>query len=249
MRKLALAALAAGIVSIVAIAVVAAHDDHSTGQWPTSCVDLNDIVEAHLGNDHNVGIYQRTFGDQAEAACRNDHRDDVRSVFAWALGSTVAPTQEVSLDTNWTIQTFHDEITGDETRVAFVKNEGRGTIAVGCELKTYTVNIYVDFGGLAFFHAGWTGPQVKNAVWRWNSDAHTSNAAWQIGDDPSTLFVPESHKTEIARGLINSDRVAFRALSGLGDGGDPVTESFSFIGSGIPNHPVAYIFGVCGRAI
>ena len=31
-------------------------------QWPTTCVELNDIVEAHLGNDGNVGIYQRVFG-------------------------------------------------------------------------------------------------------------------------------------------------------------------------------------------
>ena len=89
MRKLVLAALAAGILSIVAVAIAAAHDDHSSGEWPTSCVDLNDIVEAHLGNDHNVGIYQRTFGDQAEAACQNDHRNDVRSVFAWAIGGEV----------------------------------------------------------------------------------------------------------------------------------------------------------------
>ena len=38
-------------------------------QWPTTCVDLNDIVEAHLGNDGNVGIYQRVFGNQAELGC------------------------------------------------------------------------------------------------------------------------------------------------------------------------------------
>ena len=56
-------------------------------QWPTTCVALNDIVEAHLGNDQNVGLYQRVFGDQAEQACQNDHRDDVRAVFAWAIGS------------------------------------------------------------------------------------------------------------------------------------------------------------------
>ena len=85
MRKLVLAAVAAGILSIVAIAIAAAHDDHSTGEWPTSCVDLNDIVEEHLGRLGNVGIYQRTFGDQAEAACQNDHRNDVRSVFGWAF--------------------------------------------------------------------------------------------------------------------------------------------------------------------
>jgi len=54
-------------------------------QWPTTCVDLNDIVEAHLGNHGNVGIYQRTFGRQAEQSCQNDHRDDVRGVLAWAF--------------------------------------------------------------------------------------------------------------------------------------------------------------------
>ena len=59
---------------------------YAAAQWPTTCVELNDIVEGHLGNDNNVGIYQRVFGDQAEQACQNDHRDDVRSVFAWAIG-------------------------------------------------------------------------------------------------------------------------------------------------------------------
>lgn len=39
-----------------------------------------------IGNDQNVGIYQSVFGDQAEQACQNDHRDDVRSVLAWAIG-------------------------------------------------------------------------------------------------------------------------------------------------------------------
>lgn len=55
--------------------------------WPTTCVYLNDIAEAHLGNAHNVGIYQRTFTDPnvAEAVCRADHRDDVRRNFGWAF--------------------------------------------------------------------------------------------------------------------------------------------------------------------
>ena len=50
-------------------------------------MELNDIVEAHLGNVNNVEIYQRVFGEQAEAACRNDHRADVQGVFAWAFVS------------------------------------------------------------------------------------------------------------------------------------------------------------------
>ena len=57
-------------------------------EWPTSCIDLNDIVESYLGNRGNVGIYERVFGDQAEQACRKDHRDDVAAAFAWALASS-----------------------------------------------------------------------------------------------------------------------------------------------------------------
>ena len=67
----------------------------ASAQWPVTCVDLNDIVESHLGNYRNVGIYQRVFGSEAEQACRNDHRDDVRRTFAWAVGDNQPsePTQ------------------------------------------------------------------------------------------------------------------------------------------------------------
>ena len=100
MRKLVLAAVAAGILSIVAMAIATAHEDHSTDQWPMTCVDLNDIVEEHLGNPHNVGIYQNTFGDQAEAACQNDHRNDVIAVFGWAIADEASATSS-DLDLDW----------------------------------------------------------------------------------------------------------------------------------------------------
>ena len=81
---------------IVALAATLAFASPVLAQWPTACVTLNDIVEAHLGNHGNVGIYQRTFDAGAEAACQTDHRDDVRAVFAWAFdeGSAgpIAPT-------------------------------------------------------------------------------------------------------------------------------------------------------------
>ena len=70
-------------------------------QWPTTCVDLNDIVEAHLGNDDNVGIYQRVFGDQAEQGCQNDHRDDVRAVFSWAFDQTAQSADPAMQDLAW----------------------------------------------------------------------------------------------------------------------------------------------------
>lgn len=70
-------------------------------QWPTTCVDLNDIVEAHLGNDANVGIYQRVFGDQAEQGCQHDHRDDVRAVFGWAFDQTAPFADSGTQDLAW----------------------------------------------------------------------------------------------------------------------------------------------------
>ena len=68
--------------------------------WPTDCVDLNDIVENHLGNEGNVGIYQRTFGAQAETACRNDHREDVRGVFGWAFDVATSSAVGLPLSTD-----------------------------------------------------------------------------------------------------------------------------------------------------
>lgn len=76
----------------LAVATVAGTAVTVNAQWPTGCVELNDIVEQHLGNVGNVGIYQRIHGDQAEAACRTDHRADVQTTFAWAfVSSTAAP--------------------------------------------------------------------------------------------------------------------------------------------------------------
>lgn len=68
------------------IALVTLGVSIAQAQWPTTCVELNDLAEAAAGNHQNVGIYQRAYGDQAEAQCQNDHRDDVRRTFAWALG-------------------------------------------------------------------------------------------------------------------------------------------------------------------
>ena len=70
---------------LIAISIVLISIKSAAAQWPTTCVELNDTFEARLGNFENIGIYQRTFGDQAEQACRNDHREDVLDSFAWAL--------------------------------------------------------------------------------------------------------------------------------------------------------------------
>lgn len=65
----------------------------SPGDWPVTCVALNDLVEPSLGRPENVGIYQRAYGDQAEVACQTDHRSDVQAAFHWALPAS-APEPE-----------------------------------------------------------------------------------------------------------------------------------------------------------
>ena len=75
------ASLLMATIALVTFGVSITH-----AQWPTTCVELNDLAEAAVGAHQNVGIYQRAYGDQAEAQCQNDHRDDVRRTFAWALG-------------------------------------------------------------------------------------------------------------------------------------------------------------------
>lgn len=86
-------------ILIAAIATVALVSP-ALAQWPTTCVELNDIVEAHLGNHENVGIYERVFGGQAEQACQNDHREDVLSVFAWAVGGLELQTGQLAWPTS-----------------------------------------------------------------------------------------------------------------------------------------------------
>ena len=84
--------IAASLTLIIAVSGASAA---APGGWPTTCLELNDIVEAHLDRPGNVGIYQRAYGDQAEAHCQNDHRADVQSAFAWALPEiTSAPSSE-----------------------------------------------------------------------------------------------------------------------------------------------------------
>ena len=94
----------------------AADASQEAGGWPASCVELSDIVESHLGNDGNVGLYQRTFGEQAEAACRQDRADDVRAAFGWAVPCDTGPAAATS-DTP--AATFHD-LAQDESSVRMV---------------------------------------------------------------------------------------------------------------------------------
>ncbi len=137
LRRLFSTAVIGTALLIAAIATASAHNDHSTGQWPTTCVDLNDVVETHLGNHHNVGIYQRTFGEQAEAACQSDHRNDVIAVFGWAIAQeTDAPSSNLELDWPTTCVELNDIVEGhlgNQGNVAIYQNTFGDQAEAACQ--------------------------------------------------------------------------------------------------------------------
>ena len=67
----------AALLLMATIALVTVGVSIAQAQWPTTCVELNDLAEAAVGAHQNVGIYQRAYGDQAEAQCQSDHRDEI----------------------------------------------------------------------------------------------------------------------------------------------------------------------------
>ncbi len=67
-RRFALASVVSILLSLSIVAGVSA-------QGALTCVEANDLREWSAGNHQNVGIYQRTFGAQAEVYCRHDHGD------------------------------------------------------------------------------------------------------------------------------------------------------------------------------
>ena len=110
-----------GGVALAAALALALLATPAHAQWPTSCVELNDIVEARLGNTGNVGIYQRVFGERAEEACQNDHRADVQAVFAWAIGGQVTATAPAPLAWPTTCVALNDIV---EARLGNTGNVG-----------------------------------------------------------------------------------------------------------------------------
>ena len=87
MRRVLFALAALAIMAISATSARA----YFFGGWPETCVEMNNMVEASQFGSGAVGIYERAFGDGAEAACQNDHRNDIQRAFAWAVSA--APTE------------------------------------------------------------------------------------------------------------------------------------------------------------
>ena len=126
--KRSIFALVTAILLTFALAAVA------SAQWPTTCVEANDAFERYVGNHHNVGIYQRTFGYgyEAEQACQRDHGRDIRAAFNWAFpGQSYSPPADTSVEIppHWAPPAFYTAFVADEgNRFSFyftIPNDGR----------------------------------------------------------------------------------------------------------------------------
>ena len=218
----------AAILAVVAMLVLALP---ALAQWPTTCVDLNDIVEAHLGNHGNVGIYQRVFGADAEAGCRSDHREDVRGTFGWALDDRATSVEVVSSWRKFSefthrdtgepgYGTFHGSPEGIFVEVQF--NEGEGELFV-----------FIKPGPDAEITKRASDGRVP-VQYRFD-DAPHSDELWYATGREDGAYIGGPPAAEFARRLLSASKLEFRATS---DDGSTHSATWSFGGGDYPAHPI-----------
>ncbi|MCY4109710.1 MAG: trypsin-like peptidase domain-containing protein [Chloroflexi bacterium] len=204
--------------------------------WPTDCVALNDIVENHLGNHGNVGIYQRTFGDQAEGACRNDHREDVRGVFSWAFGAATASASGPSL-------AVHELVKQSQAAVRYIRTSdgGCGSAFVVTADGYVVTNSHVLDGARRVVVGTHDGREQQATVVAEDSDADLallklpgdghpflafgSSAGLELGEDLVILGYPLCLETlTVTRGILSArhtDWLQTDATANPGNSGGP----------------------------
>lgn len=221
------------IVSLCAFALLAPA---ALAQWPTTCVELNDIVEAHLGNDENVGIYQRVFGDQAEQACRRDHVSDVRRSFYWTIdtgpswwmlggdssspsiaivGSDRVPSSGATLgvicyfDTK-DLRVFIDFTdTGKESRpIDEIRPRNDGLPGNTTVELTYVLDYAADESSMGARAGEYHAPIPDSAITEW----------WRESIDKNIIYAPDATAVSLARKLVNASTfdVVFSTLGSFG---------------------------------
>ena len=203
MKRIVLAFVTAAFLLVAGTAVAYA-------QWPTSCVALNDIVEAHLGNHGNVGIYQRTYPNPffAEEHCQNDHRADVQATFAWAIRLAPYTPSSGTPSGGWptTCVALNDVVE------AHLGNDGN----VGIYQRAY------GYSQTTAWQTSWTYQESPIQGWRWTLTGPASRS----GVEPSNGGKLNLIFDDLPPGNYTLAVLAFNA-----DGdGPPAFESFTIEG-------------------
>lgn len=158
-------------------------------QWPTSCVEANDAFEQYIGNHQNVGIYQRVFGNAAaaEAACRRDHRADVRAAFWWAVqGVDRAPEpaespapQPTASPTPVAVESSHPEF--ERVRgIAVARGADAVTAATVADQVTRAGDTRAYIRGTA---SGWSFGEYDCYIYSWSLSSNRGPACPWVGID------------------------------------------------------------------
>ena len=237
-------------VIVVALGLLLLTVTQVSAQWPTTCVGLNDIVEAHLSNDGNVGIYQRAFQDQAEQACQNDHRDDVRSVFAWALGLQADESDET--EGNWVLRRGQDPISGKKW-VQAQRREFLGTSQLFGEIRSgqSAYVFYQDGGDLSVgilsndYILGYPRQRIK-VEYRFDSAPAVTQYWTDSPPDHEYVWTRGSQAVSFARNILQSQRLVFRAT---GYNFRSFFRDWDLVGSDDPNHPIRTVLKEAGYSV
>jgi hypothetical protein len=244
------------VAILIAVIALLSLVTTALAQWPTTCVEANDAFEAAAGRHENIGIYQRVFGDQAEHACRIDHRDDVRSAFQWALGEpepspTTEPAPEPTpspqppAETSWVYQEGVHPQADQYVHVAYAISSTRNaSVQVWCLPSTQDLRLaFQTAGSTRFTQNNFEGIPVH---WRWNDDATTQEGKWRVDGTGTSVRIPEQQHGMIGYGLLHAGRLEFRVTD---DAGYHVASTFQFTGGDVPNHPVPRVFQACGQSV
>ncbi|MDE2898703.1 MAG: hypothetical protein OXO54_10310 [Chloroflexota bacterium] len=202
-------------------------------QWPTTCVDLNDIVEAHLGNEGNVGIYQRVFGPGAEEACRRDHRDDVQRTFGWAFWEVQSEGQN---DAGWIYYEYEEIDIGISGFAAGYTSDVEIIIDFRTDLKypeRSGLHAWIEFGPSTNIPVRDSDRRV-GVQYRFD-DGPYGDALWRRSSSRQSVYAWRAQAAEFVRRLLSAASLDFRVL----DAGRSVyAETWVFDGSDHHAHPI-----------
>ncbi len=208
MRRLIVATLSA----LVALALIAPS---VLANWPTTCVEANDAFEFAAGNHHNIGLYQRVYGAEAERFCQIDHGNDIRAAFGWAFGNTPPPVppQQAPAPHATPVPSTHP----DYERVRRVAEARGASAAKAAEVAASVVGREVDWPGTVdgFLRGADEGVEYGLHACDWQSDAcplaPQRVVCLDMDRDPNFRRSPDCPYIGIDDGLVD----AYKLIEGL----------------------------------
>ncbi len=247
--KRSIFAIIAGLLLAAGISTVA------LAQWPTTCVEANDAFERYVGNEHNVGIYQRTFGDgpEAEQACQNDHREDIRAAFNWAIPESTPATAPTPVEPppppakdygNWRYTNR------DGTHWAWISSSSlNAALEVRCGETTrrfpflvYLLWYNTPDDALSDLDDGEYNIKVQYR-WHRHAAAYQTHIWWEGG---WRVFLPDDRGADFARLLIRDPGISFRVRSETSS--RTYEADFDNLGTDDgPDHPIRQVMRVCAK--